>query len=53
MTYYQIKPSRINMSGWVGKRYLSAKLAAARQSIQWQNKYPDRSTDHKARNNPL
>jgi hypothetical protein len=32
MTYYQIKSSRINMGGWAGKRYLSAKLAAARQS---------------------
>jgi hypothetical protein len=41
------------LGGWVGKRYWSAKLAAARQSIQWQNEYPDRSTDHKARNNPL
>ena len=53
MTYYQIKSSRINMGGWVGgwvrKRYQSAKLAAARQSIQWQNEYPDQSTDH----NPL
>jgi hypothetical protein len=46
MTYYQIKSSRINMGGWVGKRNLSAKLAATRQSIQWQNEYPDRSTDH-------
>ena len=53
MTYYQIKSSRINMGGWVGKRFLSAKLAATRQSIQWQNEYPDRSTDHKARNNSL
>jgi hypothetical protein len=35
MTYYQIKSSRINMSGWAGKRYRSAKLAAARQSIQY------------------
>ena len=43
MTYYQIKSSRINMGGWVGKRYLSAKLATTRQSIQWQNEYPDRS----------
>jgi hypothetical protein len=33
MTYYQIKSSRINMGGWVGKRYQSAKLAATRQSI--------------------
>jgi hypothetical protein len=31
MTYYQLKSSRINMGGWVRKRYLSAKLAAARQ----------------------
>jgi hypothetical protein len=31
MTYYQIKSSRINMGGWEGKRYLSAKLAAARR----------------------
>jgi hypothetical protein len=55
MTNYQIKSSRINMGGWVGKRNLSTKLAAARHSIQWQNEYPDRSTDHihKARNNPL
>ena len=54
MTYYQIKSSRINMGGWVGKRYLSAKLnAATRQSIQWQNEYPDRSTDHNARNNSV
>jgi hypothetical protein len=43
MTYYQIKSSRITMGGRVGKRYLSAKLAATRQSIQWQNEYPDRS----------
>ena len=55
MTNYQIKSSRINMGGWVGKRNLSTKLAAARHSIQWQNEYPDRSTDHihKARNNPI
>ena len=52
---YQIKSFRMNMGGWVGgwvgKRYRSAKLAAARQSIpnhEWQNEYPDRSTDHKA-----
>ena len=45
MTYYQIKSSRINMGGWVGKRYRSAKLAAARQSIQWQNEYPDRRSE--------
>ena len=32
---------------------IRAKLAATRQSIQWQNEYPDRSTDHKARNNSL
>ena len=36
------------MGGWVEKRYGSAKRAAARQSIQWQNEYPERSTDHKA-----
>ena len=41
------------MGGWVGKRYLSAKHAATKQSIQWQNEYPDRSNDHKARNNLL
>ena len=34
MTYYRIK-SWINMGGWVGKRYRSVKLAAARQSIQY------------------
>jgi hypothetical protein len=39
------------MDGWVGKRYRSAKLAATRQSIQWENEYPDLSTDHKARQN--
>ena len=27
----------MNMGGWVRKRYRSDKLAAARQSIQWQN----------------
>ena len=52
MTYYQIKSSRINMGGWVGKRYRSAKLVEARQSIQWQNEYPDHSTDPKARKHP-
>ena len=50
-----IFPSDILHRYWtlIGKRYRSAKLAAAGQSIQWQNEYPDRSTDYKARNNPL
>ena len=47
--YYQIKFSRINMGGGWGKGI----EALARQSIQWQNEYPGRSTYHKERNNPL
>ena len=40
------------MGGWVGKRYRSAKLVEARQSIQWQNEYPDHSTDPKGAKTP-
>jgi hypothetical protein len=36
------------MVGEWGKGIEALNLLTARQSIQWQNEYPDRSTDHKA-----